>query len=172
MPRLAVAFVFLFFAVGVLAQTKPSTDPFAVSLAQKSVAALSGGAAVSDVTLNANVISILGSDTETGTGTFEAKGTTESRVDLMLTSAVRTDVRNVANTIPALDKGCRYSYGLLSKQQWVRCLGNWDVACPLHSRGHGQCIMKERPASEGPKPDEAPRPLRCGVRGGKNCRRT
>ncbi len=101
MPRLAVAFVFLFFAVGVLAQTKPSTDPFAVSLAQKSVAALSGGAAVSDVTLNANVISILGSDTETGTGTFEAKGTTESRVDLMLTSAVRTDVRNVANTIPA-----------------------------------------------------------------------
>src|ERR1700722_18184777 len=28
-----------------------------------------------------------------------------------------------------------------------------------------QCIMKERPASDGPKSDEAPPPLRCAVQG-------
>jgi len=43
---------------------------------------------------------------------------------------------------------------------------------PITLNDPGQCIMKERPASEGPKPDEAPPPLRSGVRGGKNCRRT
>ena len=83
-----------------VAQSLPSSDPVAVSLAQKSVAALTGGNTISDVTLSANVISTLGSDNETGTGTFWAKGTRESRVDLNL-SGTRSDVRSAANSIPA-----------------------------------------------------------------------
>ena len=76
-------------------------DAQAITLAQKSIAALTGGASISDVTLNANVISILGSDNETGTGTFRAKGAAESRVDLNLTGGVRSDVRSNTNGIPA-----------------------------------------------------------------------
>lgn len=82
-------------------QTIPSSDPRAVSLAIKAVAALTGGNAVSDMTLNANVISILGSDYETGTAVLKAKGQAESRVDLMLPSGTRIDVRSLTNGVPS-----------------------------------------------------------------------
>jgi len=89
----------------VLAQTAPlptpTSDAQAVSLAQQSIAALTGGASISDVTLNANVISILGPDSETGTATLQAKGTTESRVDLTLPTGTRSDVRSLSNGLPA-----------------------------------------------------------------------
>jgi hypothetical protein len=102
MFRLAVAVSLLVSAVCAVAQNAPSSDPFAVSLAQKSVAALTGGTTISDVTLKANVTSILGSDYESGTGTFQAKGTGESRSDLNLsTSGTRTDVRNLVSGAPA-----------------------------------------------------------------------
>ena len=77
-----------------------TSDPTAISLAQKSVAALTGGAAVSDVTLNANVISIVGSNNETGTGTFRAKGNAESRVDLSSSGGTRSSVRSASNGLP------------------------------------------------------------------------
>src|SRR5437016_3175072 len=104
MRRLAVALFLLVSVACAVAQVAQSTslsDPLAVSLAQKSVAALTGGALVTDVTLNANVISILGSDNESGTGTFTAKGLRESRVDLSLSGGTRSDVRNLANGGPA-----------------------------------------------------------------------
>src|SRR5713101_41611 len=101
MFRLAVAASLLISAVCAVGQNPQSSDPLAVSLAQKSVAALTGGAPVADVTLNANVISIYGTDKETGTGTFEAKGASESRVDLILSSGTRSDVRNLTNGVPA-----------------------------------------------------------------------
>jgi hypothetical protein len=100
MFRLAVAVSLLFSAVCAVAATATTSDASAVTLAQQSVAALTGGAMVNDVTLNANVISIAGSDYETGTGTFSAKGLSESRVDLNLSGGARTDVRNVTNGIP------------------------------------------------------------------------
>ena len=100
MFRLAVAVSLLISAVWAVAQNPPSSDPFAVSLAQKSVAALTGGVPVADVTLNANVISISGSDNESGTGTLAAKGTSESRVDLSLSGGTRSDVRNLTNGSP------------------------------------------------------------------------
>jgi hypothetical protein len=78
----------------------PISDPSAITLAQQSVAALTGGVTLSDVTLNANVTSILGPDYESGTAKFKAKGTTESRVDLSLGSGLRSDARNVANSAP------------------------------------------------------------------------
>lgn len=79
----------------------PASDPMAVSLAQKSVATLTGGAPISDVTLNANVISVIGSDYDTGTATLSAKGLSESRVDLNLSGGTRSDVRNSASGVPA-----------------------------------------------------------------------
>lgn len=106
MYRHAVAVVFLVFlatALSAFAQNgqPPASDPMAVSLAQQSAAALTGGVPVIDVTLNANVISIWGSDYETGTGTFAAKGKGESRVDLNLSNGTRSDVRNQVNGLPA-----------------------------------------------------------------------
>lgn len=101
MFRLAVAFFLFVFSVCAVAANAPASDPLAVTLAQQSVAALTGGAPVNNVTLNANVISILGSDSETGTGTLEAKGTSESRVDLSLSSGSHSEVRNIANGAPA-----------------------------------------------------------------------
>ena len=99
MHRLAVAVVFLFSVASAVAQN-PASDPLAVSLAQQSVAALAGGVTISDVTLNASVISIFGSDNGSGTATLKAKGITESRVDLNLGGGTRSDVRNTASGSP------------------------------------------------------------------------
>jgi hypothetical protein len=120
MYRLAVAVSLLISAVCAVGQN-PSSDPFAVSLAQKSVAALTGGAPISDVTLNGNVTSILGSDSETGTGTFRAKGTGESRVDLSLSSGTRSDVRNSPSGAPggAWEKNGSTSTPYASANCWV-----------------------------------------------------
>jgi hypothetical protein len=99
MHRLAVAIVFLLAAIRATAQS-PASDPQAISLARQSVVALTGGNVVSDVTLNASVTSSAGSDPDTGTGTFQAKGTTEARVDLNLLSGNRSDVRYLQNGLP------------------------------------------------------------------------
>ncbi|HEX6802154.1 MAG TPA: hypothetical protein VF133_00610 [Terriglobales bacterium] len=91
-------------SIGLWAQTVsqplPASDPQAITLAQQSFAALLGGATITDVTLNGNVTSIFGADNETGTGTFEAKGTGESRIDLNLSGGTRSDVRNVTSAGP------------------------------------------------------------------------
>src|SRR5439155_24580582 len=79
--RLAIG-LFLSFACLASAQNPPTSDPQAVALATKSIAALTGGNPVSDVSLTGNVTWTAGSDIEMGTGTFLAKGTGESRVDL------------------------------------------------------------------------------------------
>ena len=87
-------------ASGQIAQSTSKSDPLAVSLAQKSATALTGGVAISDVTLNGTVISIAGSENESGTGSLQAKGSGETRVDLSLGSARRSDVRSLLNGIP------------------------------------------------------------------------
>jgi len=105
MRRLAITLLFLF-CIGVsafaqtISQPAPTSDAHAISSAQQSIAALTGGASISDVTLNANVISILGSDNETGTGTFRAKGSSESRVDLTLSSGTLSETRSLQNGGP------------------------------------------------------------------------
>lgn len=106
MRFLAVGVVFLF-ALHLSAQNttipgtvSASSDLLAVSLAQKSMAAMTAGLAITDVTLNANVMSIIGSDSETGTATLMAKGTTESRIDLGLSGGTRSEVRNTSNGLP------------------------------------------------------------------------
>ncbi len=78
----------------------PVSDPQAVALAQQSIAALTNGVAVSDVTLTGNATWIAGSDTEAGPATLQAKGTGESRVDLNLSGGSRAEIRNDSTGSP------------------------------------------------------------------------
>lgn len=75
--------------------TDSASDPQAVSLAKQSVAVLTDGVAISDVTLTGEVTSTVGSESEHGTGTFIAKGTGESRIDLILPSGTRTEISDL-----------------------------------------------------------------------------
>jgi hypothetical protein len=82
-----------------LSQNQPLvSDPQAITLASLSIAALTRGSVVSDVRLTANVTWIAGTEPESGTGIFLAKGTSESRIDLEFNSGgTRTEIRNGLN---------------------------------------------------------------------------
>ena len=82
-------------------QAPPASDPQAIAIATKSVFAMTGGTSVSDATLNATVTWIAGSDYETGTGTFSAKGISESRVDLNLSDQAESEVRTSSQGTPS-----------------------------------------------------------------------
>ena len=97
MHRLALVVLFAAFSQIAPAQTAISNDAQAVTLAQQAITALTASATISDVTLTGNVTQIYGSDNETGTGTFSAKGIGESRIDLDLNGKKRSDVRNLTN---------------------------------------------------------------------------
>lgn len=101
MSRIALAVLFLVQGIMALGQSAPASDPKAITLAGKSLAALTGGNPVLDATLKASVIFIVGSDYENGTAILRAKGAGESRVDLNLSTKTRTDVRNMVNGFPA-----------------------------------------------------------------------
>jgi hypothetical protein len=99
MMRISIpAFTVLFFATQpAFAQTATAptaSDPQAVALASKAMAALTGGVAISDVTLTGTATRTAGSDVEEGSTTLKAKGTGESRVDLATSAGTRSDVRN------------------------------------------------------------------------------
>ena len=104
MYRLIGLVLFSQFAIFTLAQSTsqpvPTSDPQAVALAQKSMAALTGGTPITDVTISANVTSLLGSDNQTGTGTFQVKGVNESRIVLNLSETTVTEVRSFGNGAP------------------------------------------------------------------------
>lgn len=76
------------------AQSTPTSDPSAVAVATKSLAALTGGQPVSDVTLTGTASWTAGSDSATGAVTLRAKGASESRIDLALSKGGRSEVRN------------------------------------------------------------------------------
>jgi hypothetical protein len=81
-PRLLVCvgvcslFSLPLFAQQTSSTTSPPTasDPQAVALVQKSLAALTNGVQVTDVMLSGTARRIAGSDDETGTATLEATG--------------------------------------------------------------------------------------------------
>jgi len=83
----------------VLAQGQPQSDPQAVAFAAQSITALTGGTTINDVTLTGNVTWIAGSDNEQGTATLKALGTGESRMDLVLPSGTRTEIRDASTGI-------------------------------------------------------------------------
>ncbi|MBV9183187.1 MAG: hypothetical protein JO356_17935 [Acidobacteria bacterium] len=99
MRLLGVYCVLVMSSFGATLQNQTS-DALAISLAQQAITALTGGATVNDVTLNADVISILGSDKDTGTAIFRAKGPSKSRVDIHLSGGTRTDARTLTNGVP------------------------------------------------------------------------
>lgn len=72
------------------------SSPQAVVLLQKSLAALTGGNPITDVTLSGTARRIAGSDDESGTATFKALGGTGSRIDLTLPSGSRNEIRSVS----------------------------------------------------------------------------
>jgi hypothetical protein len=84
-----------------LAQNPSATsDPQALALVAKSMAALTGGTPISDVKLTANVTWSVGPTIDTGSAIFLAKGSDKSRVDLSLSAGTRTDIRNSYNGFP------------------------------------------------------------------------
>jgi hypothetical protein len=105
MCRLIAVVLFSQLAICALAQTvsRPvrNSDPRALSLAQKSMVALTGGMPISDVIIRANVTSLRGADNESGTGTLRAKGIAESRIDLRLTNGSHSEIRQARNGIPS-----------------------------------------------------------------------
>lgn len=83
--------VVVFLSAFAFSQSPPPSDPQALSYAAKSIAAITGGNSISDVTLTGNVT---WSGTDTGTATLMALGTGESRMDLALGSGTRTEIRD------------------------------------------------------------------------------
>lgn len=102
MARFAVILLSLLLAAPhqVLAQTTSASDPRALTLAMQAIAALTGTVSVVDATLNANITWLAGSDYFTGTGTFLAKGTSESRFDLNLGDSARSEIRTTSGGVP------------------------------------------------------------------------
>jgi hypothetical protein len=74
--------------------TATVSDPAAIALASRALQAIAGGTALSDITLQASVIYIAGSDEETGTATLMARGNAQSLVTLNLTGGQRQEIRN------------------------------------------------------------------------------
>lgn len=98
---LGLASLFCFVSVAALAQQPvPSptqttqSDPQTVALVQRSLAALTGGAPVSDVTLSGTAHRLAGSDDEIGTAALTATSAGDSRISLAFASGVRTEIRN------------------------------------------------------------------------------
>lgn len=71
-----------------------ASDPQAVALLQRSLAALIGSVTISDVTLTGTAQRIAGSDDETGTATVTAMAGGYSKLSLNFPSGLRGEIRN------------------------------------------------------------------------------
>jgi len=109
-PRPSViVFACLLSAAPLCAQSTSSTtatsDPQAVALLQKSLAALTSGTQITDVTLTGSAHRFAGSDDESGSATLQATALDDSRVQLSFASGNRIEIRNhsavpLANALP------------------------------------------------------------------------
>ena len=81
------------------AKSKRPSDPQALVYAAQSIAAMSGGTTVSDVTLTGNV-SWNGPGAGSGKATLRALGTGESRMDLALSAGTWTEIRDAQTGMP------------------------------------------------------------------------
>jgi len=82
------------------AQVASQSDPQAILLANQATLALAGTTTVTDATLTGSARWIAGSTDETGTATLQAKGNLLARVDLLLPSGGRSQVRNGTARVP------------------------------------------------------------------------
>lgn len=76
------------------------SSPQALALLQKSLAALTGGQSITDITLSGTAHRIAGSDDESGTVTVKALTGTGSRLDLSFASGPRSEARSVSASGP------------------------------------------------------------------------
>lgn len=87
-----------------LAQTAtsppPTSDPRAIAFAAQAMAVLTGGVAISDVTLTGTATRTAGSDIDTGSITLEAKGIAESRFEFSGSAGTLSEVRNASDQEP------------------------------------------------------------------------
>jgi hypothetical protein len=88
------------------APASTASDPQAVALVQRSIAVMTAGTSVSDVTLSGTVRRVAGSDDENGTATLKATEAGDSRLDLVCPSGNRSEIRNhsgtpLADSVPA-----------------------------------------------------------------------
>jgi|HubBroStandDraft_1064217.scaffolds.fasta_scaffold64653_2 hypothetical protein len=95
----AVSSLILLLVFVASAQTQPQSDPQAVSFASQSIAAMTGGNAIGDVTLTGNVTWSGGAVPETGTVTMLASGTGESRMNLTFPSETRAEIRDASTGV-------------------------------------------------------------------------
>jgi hypothetical protein len=99
-PILAVLFLTFAPAPSQTAATAPASDPQAIALATKALAALTGTVQINDVTLTGTATRTAGSDIETGTITLKALGTTNSRMDFAGSNGSRSEIRTNASGFP------------------------------------------------------------------------
>jgi hypothetical protein len=122
MTRLVIhLFLLLLNTSFTLAQNAPISDPQALSLVAQSIAAMTGGAVITDVTITGNATWIAGSDRQTGPATLMAKGGAESRVDLNLSGGSRSEIRNDTAGYP---QGASVSVGTLTPSELHNCWVN------------------------------------------------
>jgi len=98
--RFVSLLVLIAFAKSATAQQATASSPQATALLQKSLAALSGGHPLDDVTLSGTAQRIAGSDDESGTVILKALPTGESRMDLTFPSSLRSEIRANSSTGP------------------------------------------------------------------------
>jgi hypothetical protein len=87
-------------STSIAAQQIATPSPQALALLQKSLAALTGGQAITDVTLSGTARRIAGSDDEIGTVVFKALANGSSRLDLSLPSGPRSEIRSASADDP------------------------------------------------------------------------
>jgi hypothetical protein len=100
-----------------------TSDPQAVALLQRALAALIGNATVSDITLTGTAQRIAGSDNETGTATVAALAGGYSKITLSFPSGARGEIRN-ASGIPL--PGALPSGTPASAAQSLQPVGAWS----------------------------------------------
>jgi hypothetical protein len=91
MPRFGVSLPLLLLGSVAFAINPPASDPRAVALAAQSIAELTGGTKIADVTLTG---SVTWNGSDSGTATLWALGTAESRADFAITGGTRTEIRD------------------------------------------------------------------------------
>lgn len=102
MDRCSFILTIVFLASTAFAQTPTATsDAKAITLATNSLAAMTGGTQVADITLKAKITSIAGSDDETGTGTFYAKGNDKSLLSISTDREHWSELRVSTNGVPS-----------------------------------------------------------------------
>jgi hypothetical protein len=95
--RFVFLLVLITFARSATAQQATASAPQATALLQQSLAALSNGHAITDVTLSGTARRIAGSDDESGSSAAKALATGEARVDLSFASGSRSEVVGTSN---------------------------------------------------------------------------